>query len=87
MNELEAKKEKFKALLEGGNKNELSIQKAKKNLIQTDPGIDISEILKAVNKNEDVVKTLLVEIISNPDLLIYYSPVLKTLLKFIIKQV
>ena len=87
MSEIEAKKEKFKALLEGGNKNELSIQKAKENLLKADPGIDISEILKALNNNEDVLKTLIVEIVSNPDLLIYYAPFFKTILKFIIKQV
>ncbi len=85
MNELEVKKEKFKSLLRGENPNEISIKEAKKNLLKTDPGIDISEILKAINNNEDVLKTLIIEIISNPDLLIYYSPLLKTLLKFIIK--
>ena len=85
MSEIEEKKEKFKALLEGKNKNKLNIQKAKENLIKNDPGIDISEILKAFNNNEDVLKTLIVEIVSNPDFLIYYSPVLKTILKILIK--
>jgi len=85
MNELEVKKEKFKSLLNGENSNEVSIKEAKENLLKTDPGIDISEILKAINNNEDVLKTLIIEIVSNPDLLIYYSPFLKTFLKFIIK--
>ena len=85
MNEIEAKKKRLKELLNGKNSNELSIQKAKENMLKTDPGIDISEILKAVNNNEDIVKTLIVEIISNPDLFVYYAPVLKTFLKFIIK--
>ena len=85
MNELEAKKEKFKALLNGKNSNEVNIKEAKENLLKADPGIDISEILKSINNNEDVLKTLIIEIVSNPDLLIYYSPFLKTFLKFIIK--
>ncbi len=85
MNELEAKKEKFKSLLNGKNSNEISIKEAKENLLKTDPGIDISEILKSINNKDDVLKTLIIEIVSNPDLLIYYSPFFKMILKFIIK--
>jgi len=85
MNELEIKKQKFKALMEGKSLSEINIKKAKENLLKTDPGIDISEILKAINNKDDVFKTIIIEIISNPEVFVYYSPFLKIFLKFIIK--
>jgi len=85
MNEIREKKEHFKALFNAQHSKKLSVEEAKKNLLKSDPGIDISEILKAINNNEDVLKTIIIEIISNPDLLIYYAPFFKTILKIIIK--
>ena len=85
MNEIKIKKEKLKSLLNGKNSNKISIKKAKENLLKTDPQIDISEILRALNNKENILKTLIIEIISNPDFLVYYSPFIKIFLKFIIK--
>ena len=85
MNEIKKEKEKLKALFKGKISKRVSIKEAKSRLKQTDPGIDISEILKAVDKKDDVFKIIIVEIISNPDFFVYYAPVLKEIIKLIIK--
>ena len=85
MSEIEEKKEQFKALFEGKTSNEITIKEAKERLKKNDPGIDISEILKAIDNKDDVLKTIIVEIISNSDFLVYYSPVLKEIIKIILK--
>ena len=85
MSEIEEKKEKLKALFNGKVSNEISIKEAKERLKKSDPGINISEILKAIERKDDVLKTIIVEIISNPDFFVYYTPVLKEILKIFIK--
>jgi len=88
MTELEIKKKRFKALIKGKYiPSYISIKEAKQKLKQTDPGIDISELIKIINsKNKDeILKNLLIEIATNPDILTYYMPVIKTILKTFIK--
>ncbi len=88
MNEIEIKKNRFKLMLEGKYvPKDISIQEAKEKLKKTDPGIDISELLKIINneKKENILKSILIELITNPDILVYYMPVIKAVLKVFVK--
>ncbi len=88
MNEIEIKKNRFKLMLEGKYVPKgISIQEAKEKLKKTDPGIDISELLKIINneKKENILKSILTELITNPDILVYYMPVIKAVLKVFVK--
>jgi len=81
MNEIELKKEKLKSLLKGRPAKPLSVEEAKKRLIQTDPGIDIGKIVKVLNTPSDnKLKLLAIEILSDPELIAYFSPIIKALL-------
>jgi len=80
-------KKRFKYLIKGKYvyKN-LSVEEAKKRLKETDPGIDVSEILRVINSDrKDKFKIIFIEIISTPDFLAYYMPVIKSFLKLFIK--
>jgi len=88
MEEIEVKKKHLKLMLEGKYiPKDISIKEAKKRLKETDPGIDISEFIRILNSNDKdkILKDLLIEMITNPDILIYYMPVIKLILKNIIK--
>ncbi len=87
MNDIEIKKNRFKLILEGKYvPKEITIQQAKEKLRKTDPGIDISGLLQIINseKKEYILKKIIVEITTNPDILIYYMPIIKTILKILI---
>ncbi len=87
MNEIEIKKNRFKLILEGKYVPKvITIRQAKEKLRKTDPGIDISELLRIINneKKEKILKEVLIELITNPDLLAYYMPIIKTILKVLI---
>lgn len=87
MNNIEIKKKRFKLLLEGKYiPKDISIQEAKERLKKTDPGIDISNILKIINqeKKDKILKEILIEIITNPDVLVYYMPLIKSILKILL---
>ena len=88
MKELEEKKKRFKLLLEGKYiPKEISIEEAKKRLIETDPNIDISNVIKffRTSKKDKILKEILIELATNPDVLSYYMPLIKELLKILIK--
>ena len=77
MNELELKKEQLKNIF-SGNKKPKNIKEAKNRLKQTDPQIDISEILRILNAPSDKrIKLLLIELLSSPEIISYFSPVIK----------
>ena len=87
MNNIEIKKKRFKLLLEGKYiPKDISIQEAKERLKKTDPGIDISNILKIINqeKKDKILKEILIEIITNPDIFVYYMPIIKSILKILL---
>jgi len=88
MEEIEIKKKRLKLILEGKYiPKDISVKEAKKRLKETDPGIDISAFFKILNTtNKDkVLKDLVIEIITNPDILVYYMPLIKIILKSVIK--
>ena len=84
MSEVEIKKKRFKALLEGKYvPREITIKEAKKRLRESDPNIDVSfvfEIVRSRNK-EKILKNLVFELLTNPDIVVYYMPVIKSVLK------
>ncbi len=87
MNELEIKKKNFKNILKGRyafNKN-TDIKQAKEKLRQTDPGIDISDILQIISneKKDNILKNLMIEFFTNPDVFVYYMPVIKSILRLL----
>jgi len=88
MEEIEIKKRRLKLMLEGKYvPKDISVEEAKKRLKETDPGIDISVFIKILNSNDKdkILKDLLIEMITNPDILIYYMPVIKMILKSLIR--
>ncbi len=87
MNEIELKKERLKSLLKGRPEKSMSIEEAKKRLKQTDPGIDIGKILQILNtSSDDKIKLILIELLSEPEIISYFSPVVKAfLIKILIR--
>jgi len=88
MEEIEVKKNRLKSMLEGKYiPKDISVKEAKKRLKETDPGIDISGFIKILhNADKDkILKDLMIEIITNPDILVYYMPLIKMILKSLIK--
>ncbi len=87
MNELELKKKQLKDIL-NGNKKPKSIEEAKKRLKQTDPGIDIGEILRILNSPSDKrLKLILIELLSAPEIISYFSPFIKeVIIKLLIRS-
>ncbi len=87
MNELELKKKQLKDIL-NGNKKPKSIEEAKKRLKQTDPGIDIGEILRILNSPSDKrLKLILIELLSSPEIISYFSPFIKeVIIKLLIRS-
>ena len=87
MNEINIKKEKLKSVLQGRGLKPLSVEEAKKRLRETDLGIDISEILRILNTPSDKkIKLLLIEILSSPEIISYFSPVIKeVIIKLLIR--
>jgi len=83
MKEVEIKKNRFKLLLEGKYvSRDISIKEAKRKLRESDLGIDISEFLRIINSNDEhKFKKFLIEFFTNPDIFIYYMPLLKMILK------
>ena len=88
MNEIKLKKEELKSVLNGRGLKSLSIEEAKRKLAKTDPGIDIGMILKIINSpKKNKLKIFLIEFISNPELISYFSPVIEyILLKIFIRD-
>ena len=88
MDELELKKEKLKALLEGKNFLTLNVEEAKKRLRQTDPGIDINIFLEILNNpSKNKLPILLIEIFTDPEVISYFAPILKfIIIKFFIRE-
>ena len=84
MSEVEIKKKRFKALLEGRYiPKETTIKEAKKRLRESDPNIDVSFIFEIIysKKKEKILKNLVFELLTNPDMVAYYMPVIKSVLK------
>lgn len=88
MDELALKKKKLKALLEGKDFTSLSIEEAKKKLKQTDPGIDITIFLEVLNNpSKDKLKIFLIEILTEPEIISYFAPILKfIIIEFFIRE-
>jgi len=80
MSELERARERLKAVSKGHYvPKELSIEEAKAKLRAADPAIDISDVLKALNHEEDMQKaaaSVTLETLTDPAVVSYWSPVL-----------
>jgi hypothetical protein len=82
MSDLQTAKQEIKEILEGKNPHRPTLEEARKRLIETDPGIDISEIIKALNKGnyQKAAEILLIEIASMPNAAEYFLPLLAKLI-------
>ena len=81
MDDIQLKKEKFKSILKGKSYDSLNIEEAKKRLKETDIGIDIREIIKLINNpSKNQLKLFLITLISDPQIIAYFSPVIKMFL-------
>ena len=88
MSDIEIKKEELKAILKIGYKKPLSVEEAKKRLKESDPDIDIGKILKILNTpSNNKLKLILIELLSDPEIISYFSPVIKEIvIKLIIRE-
>ena len=80
-------KARFKAVAQGRHvPSTLSVEEAKKRLRQTDPGLDISDMLRAIDRG-DLKKagtSLLMEAATDPSVITYWSPLLIGLLQALV---
>lgn len=80
MSELEKARARLKAISEGHYVPKgISIEDAKKRLRAADPAIDISGILQALHQGKDLEKaatSMVLETVSDPAVVHYWSPVL-----------
>lgn len=88
MSDLEDARARLKAIGEGHYVPKgISVEEAKKQLRAADPSIDISDLLQALNRGEDLQKAaaaVVVETLSDPEVIHYWSPVLAGLVKALI---
>lgn len=80
MTDLEHARTRFKAISEGHYvPKEISVEEAKERLRAADPALDISDMLKALHREEDLQKAAaaaLLETLTHPAVISYWSPVL-----------
>ncbi len=87
MTDINIKKEEIKYLLEGKPPRPANLEEAKKRLKETDPGVDIKEILKFVNNpTKENLISVLIDILTDPKILSYFSPVIKDIIKILLKN-
>ncbi len=87
MDELRGARRRFKALSEGRYvPKELSLEEAKKRLRQSDPGIDVSEALTALNQGDlERAAAALVHQALLPETIAFFAPLIaKGLESFVI---
>ncbi|WP_456390245.1 hypothetical protein [Hydrogenimonas sp.] len=77
--EVERAKKRFMSIAQGRHvPADISIEEAKKRVRQTDPGLDISDIVRAIDQR-DLKKagtSLLLEVATDPSIITYWSPLL-----------
>ena len=80
MSELEEARARLKAIAEGHHVPKgISIEEAKQQLRAADPAIDISDVLQALHRGENLQKAaaaVMVETLSDPEVVHYWSPIL-----------
>ena len=85
MSELEEARARLKAIAEGRRVPQgISIEEAKQRLRAADPAIDISDLLQALHRGENLQKAaaaVMVETLSDPEVVHYWSPILARLVQ------
>ncbi len=77
--DVETAKARFKAVAQGRHvPSGISVEEAKKRLRQTDPGLDISDMLRAIDQGDPkkAGMSLLMEAATDPSVITYWSPLL-----------